>query len=124
MRRKSFLIIIILFPLIFFQCAYQVLNINLEPVDDWKTEVFYHQGTPVAVSKLENSVLTTYVVKTPQKRYQIFLAVNNISENQFILSYENVKVIYNTSIGPIKSETLNPNEVISKKSEQITLKQV
>ncbi len=97
------------------QCAYQVLNINLEPIDDWKTNIYYHQGTPIAISKLDNSILTTYVVKTPESRYQIFLSAKNLSDRQIIISHEDVSVFFNTSVGNIESETLAPDVILSKK---------
>ena len=109
---KKFLTVIAFFQL---QCAGPVININLEPVDDWKTNIYYYQGTPIAVSKLKNSILTTYAVKTPSSQYQLFLSAKNLSEKNILLSHDDVSVILNTKVGQIESETLNPNEVLSKK---------
>ena len=109
---KKFLTVIAFFQL---QCAGPVININLEPVDDWKTNIYYYQGTPIAVSKLKNSILTTYAVKTPSSQYQLFLSAKNLSEKNILLSHDDVSVILNTKVGQIESETLDPNEVLSKK---------
>ena len=114
--KKIFLIsFFILIISIQWGCGYRVLNINLEPVNDWKTEIYYHQGLPIAISKLNNSILTTYIVKTPLSRYQIFLSARNLSEKQIIISNEDVNVSFNTSIGLIQSGTLDPSIILSKK---------
>ena len=114
MKKLSLIGLLILFAMSQWQCGYQVLNINLEPIDDWKTDIYYHQGIPIAISKLDNSILTTYVVKTPESRYQIFLSAKNLSDKQIIISHDDVNVLFNTSIGSIESETLDPNVILSK----------
>jgi hypothetical protein len=115
MKKLSLIGLLILFAMFQWQCGYQVLNINLEPIDDWKTDIYYHQGTPIAISRLDNSILTTYVVKTPESRYQIFISARNLSDKEMIISHEDINVLFNTSIGPIESETLDPNVILSKK---------
>jgi hypothetical protein len=115
MKKLSLIGLLILFAMAQWQCGYQVLNINLEPIDDWKTDIYYHQGIPIAISKLDNSILTTYVVKTPESRYQIFLSAKNLSDKQIIISHDDVNVLFNTSIGSIESETLDPTLILSKK---------
>lgn len=106
--------LLILFAILQFNCG-PVININLEPIDDWKTEIFYYQGTPIAISQLKNSILTTYSVKTPAGKYQLFLSAKNLSDSPIIISYENVSILFDTNVGPIKTEVMDPSVVLSKK---------
>ena len=106
--------LLVLFAILQFNCG-PVININLEPIDDWKTEIYYYQGIPIAISKLDNSILTTFAVKTPSNEFQLFISAKNLSDESVIINYENINVLFNTNAGPIKTEIINPSVILSEK---------
>ena len=100
--------------LLFTQCA-PVLDLPLEPVKDFKTEIYYHQGTPFAISKMNNSIVSTYIKKTTTGSYQLFLAALNKSATPINIGHNNVDVTFLTSIGPIQTGTMEPRRILEKK---------
>jgi len=100
---------------VFIGCAPKI-NTYLEPhIKESNQEVIYNQGIPVVVSRMPSSIMAAYLLKTPDDKFRVFIAANNLSQERILFSYQDVKSIYNTSGGDFFAKPVSPKQVLINK---------
>jgi len=93
-----------------------VMDTYFEPeIKKSNQEIIYSQGIPVVLSKLPSSIMATYLLKTTNDEFRVFVAGKNLSEERIIFSYENIKSVYETTDDKYFAKSMSPKEVIIKK---------